>query len=95
MKFYSKCHTPVQKAARKVLRIIARLQRYLKAIDPNGLSTDEHQHNHAQQLRMAERIAGAFEDARTDAELQSAMELTMSFASFWGGESHPTTGTIQ
>ena len=95
MKFYSKCHNPVQKAARKILRINARLHRYLKSIDPNGLSTDEHRHNHAQQLRLAERIAGAFEAARTDAELQSAMQLTISFASFWGGEIHPTTGALQ
>jgi hypothetical protein len=81
MKFYSKCHTLTQQEARKVLRVNARFLRDLRALDPNCLSTVERRREYAQTRQIAERIAEAFERARTDTELMRAMKLAVSLTS--------------
>jgi hypothetical protein len=83
------------KQARKILRMNLRLQRHLRIIDPTEHGSDERRVNLAEQLRMLERIVGAFEDARTDTELLSAMKLTASLTSFWADEHHQPMGAMQ
>jgi hypothetical protein len=78
MKFYSKCQTSIQKDARKVLRANARFLQDLRALDPNCLSTAERRREYAQTRQILERIAEAFERARTDTELMMAMKLARS-----------------
>jgi hypothetical protein len=83
MKYYTKCNTPLQKDARKVLRATVRAYEHARlCIDPQKLRNDQLRFEHAANVRIAERIIQAFNKAKTDAELVAAIELTVQLTQF-------------
>ncbi|MBO0765533.1 MAG: hypothetical protein J2P50_13225 [Hyphomicrobiaceae bacterium] len=74
MRYWTKCHTPLQKQSRRALRIFIRTARRWRAIDPAELSP-EGQQQRVDCICICERIERAFLGARTDAELLAANKL--------------------
>jgi hypothetical protein len=78
MRWHTKCSTPIQKGARKVLRCAIRALEIAKSVDlakVNAVTA----FNVKRDIDTMQRIVDAFDRAHTDAELMVALHFARQF----------------